>query len=92
MKNLFLVFFLLVSNAFVFRVCHASSYSDTENSDRHLNALIGEQPLAKIAIQKTVVALHESASIRATPLLLGLKVNNVVHCANKCVIDINSRY
>ncbi|MBA0552553.1 hypothetical protein Golob_023353, partial [Gossypium lobatum] len=33
----------------------------------------GEQPLAKINILQTTVALHESASISAEPALLGLK-------------------
>ncbi|KAK8306549.1 hypothetical protein V6Z11_D03G134900 [Gossypium hirsutum] len=33
----------------------------------------GEQPLAKINILQTTVALHESASISAEPVLLGLK-------------------
>ncbi|KAL5815024.1 hypothetical protein ACOSQ3_025823 [Xanthoceras sorbifolium] len=32
---------------------------------------IGEQPLSKIAIHKTVLALRDSASIRACPFLLG---------------------
>ncbi|CAH1423188.1 unnamed protein product [Lactuca virosa] len=34
---------------------------------------INEQPLAKIAIHKTVIALNESASIRSSPLLLGVE-------------------
>ncbi|XP_030477321.2 probable inactive purple acid phosphatase 27 [Syzygium oleosum] len=33
----------------------------------------GEQPLSKIAIHNAVHALHENASIRAHPLVLGLK-------------------
>ncbi|XP_012571378.1 nucleotide pyrophosphatase/phosphodiesterase [Cicer arietinum] len=33
----------------------------------------GEQPLSKIAIHKTILALHSSASITASPLLLGNK-------------------
>ncbi|TKY55327.1 inactive purple acid phosphatase 27 [Spatholobus suberectus] len=33
----------------------------------------GEQPLSKIAIHKAVVSLHSSASITATPSLLGTK-------------------
>ncbi|CAA3012547.1 probable inactive purple acid phosphatase 27 [Olea europaea var. sylvestris] len=34
---------------------------------------IGEQPLSKIAIQKTTLALSDYASIKASPLLLGVK-------------------
>nr|XP_043616361.1 nucleotide pyrophosphatase/phosphodiesterase-like [Erigeron canadensis] len=71
------LFFLLISNAFIHRsVCHASSsYSQAESSyfDSHLHVLTSEQPLAKIAIQKTVLALHESAFISAKPSVLGLK-------------------
>ncbi|KAK9278222.1 hypothetical protein L1049_027784 [Liquidambar formosana] len=33
----------------------------------------GEQPLSKIAIHKATLALHDSASVRAHPLVLGLK-------------------
>lgn len=46
----------------------------------HLNSVvgssagaIGEQPLSKIAIHKTKLALRDSASIKATPLVLGIK-------------------
>lgn len=35
---------------------------------------IGEQPLSKIAIHKATPAFHDSASISASPVLLGLKV------------------
>ncbi|XP_028766166.1 probable inactive purple acid phosphatase 27 [Neltuma alba] len=38
----------------------------------HINGF-GEQPLSKIAIHKTVVSLHSSASLRASPSLLGLE-------------------
>ncbi|CAJ1975048.1 unnamed protein product [Sphenostylis stenocarpa] len=38
----------------------------------HMNGF-GEQPLAKIAIHKTVLALHSSASITAVPFVLGIK-------------------
>ncbi|KAH7866763.1 hypothetical protein Vadar_024523 [Vaccinium darrowii] len=34
---------------------------------------IGEQPLAQIAIEKAIFALHDSASISAHPLVLGLE-------------------
>lgn len=40
-----------------------------------LNA-ISEQPLSKIAIYKTVLGLHSSASVRASPNLLGLEVSS----------------
>ncbi|KAF7833979.1 putative inactive purple acid phosphatase 27 [Senna tora] len=33
----------------------------------------GEQPLSKIAIHKAIVSLHSSASVRASPSLLGMK-------------------
>ncbi|MED6206914.1 putative inactive purple acid phosphatase 27 [Stylosanthes scabra] len=36
------------------------------------NHVFGEQPLSKIAIHKTILALHSSASITATPLVLGV--------------------
>lgn len=36
---------------------------------------VGEQPLSKIAIHKTVVSLRPSISIKANPLLLGIKVH-----------------
>lgn len=39
----------------------------------HVNGF-GEQPLSKIAIHKAIAAFHDSASIRAHPVLLGLKV------------------
>lgn len=70
------IVFMLFSNALVDRVCHASSYSRLISSgvDHHLHSPINEQPLAKIAIHKTIIALHESASIRSNPLLLGFKV------------------
>ncbi|EEF51791.1 hydrolase, putative [Ricinus communis] len=38
----------------------------------HINGF-GEQPLSKISIYKTTLAFHESASIVASPTLLGLK-------------------
>jgi len=42
----------------------------------HMN-VVGEQPLAKIAIHKTVLALHSSASITAAPFVLGIKVSSL---------------
>ncbi|CAI9280528.1 unnamed protein product [Lactuca saligna] len=64
---------LLFSNILIYRVCHASSYSSLISSgvDYHRHSPINEQPLAKIVIHKTVIALNESASIRSSPLLLG---------------------
>ncbi|KAJ6843278.1 putative inactive purple acid phosphatase 27 isoform X1 [Iris pallida] len=35
--------------------------------------LAGEQPLSRIAIHRTVLALHDSATVKASPLVLGLK-------------------
>ncbi|CAI9098920.1 OLC1v1035653C1 [Oldenlandia corymbosa var. corymbosa] len=52
---------------FCFIICAAAHTS--------INKLIihgGEQPLAQIAIHKTVLALRDSASIKSTPLVLGL--------------------
>lgn len=40
---------------------------------RIASAAGGEQPLAKIAIHDAVFALHENASVRAHPLVLGLE-------------------
>jgi len=39
----------------------------------HANGF-GEQPLSKIAIHKTLVSLHNNASVTATPSILGTKV------------------
>ena len=78
MIHVSIVFLLLFSNALVYKVCHASSYSRLISGgvDHHRHSPINKQPLAKIAIHKTVIALHESASIRynLNPLLLGIKV------------------
>lgn len=35
---------------------------------------VGEQPLSKIAIHRALYALHDNASIKAQPALLGTKV------------------
>ena len=35
---------------------------------------VGEQPLSKIAIHRALYALHENASIKVEPVLLGTKV------------------
>ncbi|XP_023743653.1 nucleotide pyrophosphatase/phosphodiesterase [Lactuca sativa] len=76
-SNLFTVLFLLVSNAFVYGICDASSYSSLVSSslDHQLHAPnpITEQPLAKIALHKAIIALHASASVRVNPTLLGAK-------------------
>ncbi|CAK9148703.1 unnamed protein product [Ilex paraguariensis] len=42
-----------------------------------IGGAIGEQPLSKIAIHKVTLALNESASIKAYPLLLGLKGEDI---------------
>ncbi|PIA51145.1 hypothetical protein AQUCO_01100172v1 [Aquilegia coerulea] len=39
----------------------------------HQHNVGGVQPLSKIAIHKTIFALHDSASIKASPLVLGSK-------------------
>lgn len=38
------------------------------------SAAIGEQPLSQIAVEKATIALSGSASIRASPDVLGIKV------------------
>ncbi|KAL9996408.1 putative phosphodiesterase I [Helianthus debilis subsp. tardiflorus] len=75
-NNLFALFLLLVSNDIAYGVVHhASSYPSHVSNvpEQHVHAPIVEQPLAKIDILKAVIALHESASIRANPFLLGSK-------------------
>ncbi|KAL3499104.1 hypothetical protein ACH5RR_041836 [Cinchona calisaya] len=42
-------------------------------SSNFASAHIGIQPLSKIAIHKTIFALRDSASIKASPVVLGLK-------------------
>ncbi|KAI3684434.1 hypothetical protein L6452_33658 [Arctium lappa] len=73
MDTFFLVLLLLSSKAFLWRVCHASSYTSVIRNDLGWRHPVDEQPLAKIAVHKAFFALHESASIQADPLLLGLK-------------------
>ncbi|MFS8000540.1 hypothetical protein Hanom_Chr12g01179571 [Helianthus anomalus] len=84
-NNIFALFMLLVSNDIAYGVVHhASSYpSHVSNvpEQRVHDAPIVEQPLAKIDIHKAVIALHESASIRANPFLLGSKVR-------KCLLQL----
>lgn len=46
----------------------------------HINGY-GDHPLSKIAIHKATVALRDSASIKAHPFVLGLKVIQFV-CSN----------
>lgn len=70
--NQFMLFLLLVSNSFVLRICNASS-------NTHLHGPTNQQPLAKIAIQKAVISLNESAYITATRLLLGFQVKKKVY-------------
>lgn len=74
MNNLFKVFLFLVSNVVVYKVSQASLSYSRLGLDQHLHAPGGEQPLAKIAIHNSVIAIHESACIRANPTLLGLEV------------------
>ncbi|KAM7483449.1 hypothetical protein LguiB_008032 [Lonicera macranthoides] len=65
--KIFLIVGLLLSLNVVLNLCGSVS------AHKSSRAAIGEQPLSKIAIHQTVLALHESASIKASPLLLGLK-------------------
>ena len=44
----------------------------------HSSGGFGEQPLSKIAIHKATFAFRDSASIKAYPFLLGLKVQNIL--------------
>ncbi len=39
----------------------------------------GEQPLSRIAVERMVLAVNESAHVRASPLVLGLKVSSISH-------------
>lgn len=43
---------------------------------------INEQPLAEIAIREAVLDLHENASIKALPYVLGLKVCSYLYAYN----------
>lgn len=38
----------------------------------------GDQPLSKIAVHKAVSALHAHAFVKASPTILGLKVNFLI--------------
>ncbi|KAL2516642.1 putative inactive purple acid phosphatase 27 [Abeliophyllum distichum] len=69
MKNIhFLLRVVLILSVFVgFDFAAASA---------HANRLIGEQPLSKIAIHKVTIALRDSATIKASPLVLGIKGND----------------
>ncbi|XP_022867902.1 probable inactive purple acid phosphatase 27 isoform X2 [Olea europaea var. sylvestris] len=67
MKHVFFILGLLV-------IFHGAAAFGHFNSVVGSSAgAIGEQPLSKIAIHKTKLALRDSASIKATPLLLGIK-------------------
>lgn len=37
----------------------------------------GEQPLSRIAVERTVLAVNESAHVKASPWVLGLKVSSI---------------
>jgi len=39
----------------------------------------GEQPLSRIAVERAVLAVDDAAHVKASPLLLGLKVNSSPH-------------
>lgn len=66
MKILLILLELLLLGVVVLSLTSGSAHSLTSGG-------IGEQPLSKIAIHKAVFALSESASIKAQPILLGLK-------------------
>ncbi|KAJ0105154.1 hypothetical protein Patl1_18270 [Pistacia atlantica] len=61
-----LVFLCLVSCNISFSWAHVDGF--------------GEQPLSKIAIHKAVLALHDSAIVKAYPSVLGLKANTPRMC------------
>lgn len=53
-------------------LCCVAATANVGFSRAHVNGF-GEQPLSKIAIHKAIAAFHDSASITAHPVLLGLK-------------------
>lgn len=48
----------------------------------------GEQPLSRIAIERTTLAVDESAHVKASPLVLGLKVSPMAISILPTVVDI----
>ena len=48
--------------------------AETHSKGRHVIGGDGVQPLSRIAIHRAVSELHEKASIKATPYVLGTKV------------------
>ncbi|KAH6802535.1 purple acid phosphatase 27 [Perilla frutescens var. frutescens] len=66
-----LLFIFLLSNL-SWSVTFGSSVLKLHSDDKG-RELAGEQPLSKIAIHKTVLALRCTVSIKATPLVLGVK-------------------
>lgn len=58
-------------------MCHASYYSSIIRSDLGGSSSDEQQPLSKIAIHKAFIDLHESASIQADSLVLGLEVQKL---------------
>ena len=64
--------------AVAFVCCSSLSYSSVikQHSDgkEKGRVVVGEQPLSKIAIHKTVAAFRQSVAVKASPLLLGIKV------------------
>ncbi|KAK3043264.1 hypothetical protein RJ639_002507 [Escallonia herrerae] len=67
MRSFLIGLFLL--SAFAWNLKSVSAHTTVNGG----GAAIGEQPLSKIAIHKAVLALRESASVKAYPSLLGLK-------------------
>jgi hypothetical protein len=39
----------------------------------------GEQPLSRIAVERAVLAVDDAAHVKASPLVLGLKVSSSPH-------------
>ena len=65
----------LLCMLFVYFASLISFVSASSSSIGHSNGLGDDpQPLSKIDIHKTVLALHSSASVEAYPTLLGLTV------------------
>ncbi|KAG9141159.1 hypothetical protein Leryth_001657 [Lithospermum erythrorhizon] len=67
------LFSLVLLSSLICLVSSSSSHYHMHNKKAH--EPIGEQPLSKIAIHKTVPALRlHPTSVKASPLLLGVKM------------------
>lgn len=56
----------------------------------HARHGVGEQPLSKIAIHRALYALHENASIKVEPVLLGTKVTLMIFFFFSCSFNVCS--